>query len=300
MKTKNHQRIFFKPPAKAGGYSRGHRGSVSAESYGEWNKKKAFEPPVIPKSDEQTERLKQTLSKSFLFASLEDKDFAIVIGAMKEKKLAVKQRIIQQGDDGDFLCVIESGKFSCLIKLPDGTEKNVKTCGAGDVFGELALLYNCPRAASVEASEDSVAWQLDRETFNNIVKEAAQKKRERYDAFLAKVPLLKDMESYERSQLSDALQTLSLEAGAEVVKQGDDGHKFFIVEEGDAEVIKSGESVKSLVAGDYFGELALIKSQPRAATVKCKTACKLLWVDDVTFNRLLNVEALIKNAEKYA
>lgn len=40
----------------------------------------------------------------------------------------------------------------------------------GDAFGELALLYNCPRAASVEAKEKAVCWQLDRETFNHIVK----------------------------------------------------------------------------------------------------------------------------------
>merc|ERR1712039_140018 len=87
--------------------------------------------------------------------------------------------------------------------------KLVKTCEPGDVFGELALLYNCPRAASVIAVEKCILWQLDRDTFNNIVKEAAQKKRQRYDTFLAKVPLLASMDSYERSQLADALRSES-------------------------------------------------------------------------------------------
>merc|ERR1719163_360870 len=109
---------------------------------------------------------------------------------MGEVKLAAKERCINQGDDGDFLFVIEQGKLNCIIKLPDGSDKVVKTCVSGDVFGELALLYNCPRAASVDADEACVLWQLDRDTFNNIVKEAAQKKRDRYDAFLTKVPLL--------------------------------------------------------------------------------------------------------------
>merc|ERR1711972_1136868 len=80
-----------------------------------------------------------------------------------------------QGENGDFLFVIESGDFDCIIKTPDGEEKVVKTCGGGDVFGELALLHNCPRAASVEAKGDSVCWRLDRDTFNNIVKEYATK-----------------------------------------------------------------------------------------------------------------------------
>jgi cAMP-dependent protein kinase regulator len=56
------------------------------------------------------------------------------------------------------------------------------------------------------AEEQSVLWSLDRQTFNHIVKDAASKKREKYEAFLAKVSLLKQMEPYERSKLSDAFK----------------------------------------------------------------------------------------------
>merc|ERR1719473_1672078 len=164
----------------------------------------------------------------------------IVIGAMKEVKAEPKQRVINQGDSGDFLFVIESGVLDCSIK---GVDKIVKTCEAGDVFGELALLYNCPRAASVDAREACVLWQLDRDTFNNIVKEAAQKKRERYDAFLAKVPLLAGMDAYERSQLADALKSETFADGAEVCREGEDGSTFYIIEEGAAVATKSGNEV---------------------------------------------------------
>merc|ERR1719181_1112099 len=60
------------------------RQSVSAEAYGEWNAKKAFVAPVITKTDEQKDRLRNVLSKSFLFAALEDNDMTVVIGAMSE------------------------------------------------------------------------------------------------------------------------------------------------------------------------------------------------------------------------
>merc|ERR1719330_1697757 len=108
---------------------------------------------------------------------LSEADFDIIIGAMSEVHVKEKERVIKQGDDGSFLCVIESGDFDCLIKMPDGEEKVVKTCVPGDVFGELALLYNCPRAASVQATTKSTLWELDRETFNRIVKDAAATKR---------------------------------------------------------------------------------------------------------------------------
>merc|ERR550514_1653085 len=68
------------------------RASVSAEAYGEWNTKKAFVAPVVPKSEEQKERLKACLSKSFLFSTLGQNDLMIVIGAMKEVKVDAKQR----------------------------------------------------------------------------------------------------------------------------------------------------------------------------------------------------------------
>lgn len=56
------------------------------------------------------------------------------------------------------------------IKQGDEEEKMLKVCEVGDVFGELALLYNVPRAASVEAKTDCTLLRLDRETFNHIVK----------------------------------------------------------------------------------------------------------------------------------
>lgn len=274
------------------------RASVSAEAYGEWNTKKAFVAPVITKTDEQKERLKNVLTKSFLFSTLEDNDMTVVIGAMSEVNCNAGDRVIVQGDQGDFLFVIETGKLGCIIKI-DGTDKKVKTCEAGDVFGELALLYNCPRAATVEAEEPCVMWKLDRDTFNNIVKEAAQKKRQRYDNFLAKVPLLSNMDAYERSQLADALKVEQFSDGESIFKEGDVGNKFYIIEDGAAVATKGGTQVMTYASGDYFGELALIKNQPRAATIAAKGTTKLLSIDSRSFKRLLNVQELIDRATKY-
>lgn len=274
------------------------RTSVSAEAYGEWNTKKAFVAPVIAKTDEQKERLKGCLSKSFLFSTLDEQDMTIVIGAMKEETAEPQKRVISQGDEGDFLFVIESGRLDCIIKV-DGKEKVVKTCETGDVFGELSLLYNCPRAASVDAQERCTLWKLDRDTFSNIVKEAAQKKRQRYDSFLAKVPLLASMDAYERSQLSDALKPEVVPDGVAIVKQGETGTTFYIIEDGTAVAKKDGQEVMSYAAGDYFGELALIRNQPRAASVIARGSAKLLSIDSRSFKRLLNVSDLLERSTKY-
>lgn len=276
------------------------RQSVSAEAYGQWNQKKAFTPPVIPKTDDQKERLKLCLEKSFMFQSIEQQDLDSVIGAMAEVKLEAKVRCINQGDDGDFLFVIESGKLNCIIKVGD-EDKVVKTCEVGDVFGELALLYNCPRAASVEASEACVLWKLDRDTFNHIVKDAAQKKRQRYEIFLAKVPILASMDTYERSQIADALKVEIFGDGDTIVTQGDVGNKFYILEDGSASATRGAETLITYTTGDYFGELALLRNQPRAATVKAKGVVKVLSLDSRSFKRLLNVSDLLERTkDRYA
>eukprot|EP00931_Biecheleriopsis_adriatica_P025917 TRINITY_DN1581_c2_g1_i1.p1 TRINITY_DN1581_c2_g1~~TRINITY_DN1581_c2_g1_i1.p1 ORF type:complete len:404 (-),score=128.01 TRINITY_DN1581_c2_g1_i1:55-1266(-) len=267
------------------------RQSVSAEAYGQWNEKKAYTPPNYPKTDDQNNRLRQTLSKSFMFSSLEDKDMATVLGAMKECPFTAGTKAITEGDDGDFLFVIEKGALEC-IKNIEGKDTVVKVVNPGDVFGELALLYNCPRAASVVAKEDSICWQLDRESFNHIVKDAAMARREKYDSFLKSVSLISSLEAYERSQIADALFVENFKKGDFIIKQDDPGDKFYIVEEGSLYAVKSlpeGEKrVRDYKEGDYFGELALLKNQPRAASVVVESdKAKVLSMTRLSFNKML-------------
>lgn len=271
------------PPAN---YSRGPRSSVSAEAYGAWNQKTAFVPKVISKTDEQKTRIKSVISKSFLFSALDPKDMGVVVDAMVEVDCTAGQRIINEGEDGKVLYVCDQGTFDCYKKI-GGEEKLVKTYEEGDAFGELALLYNCPRAASVQSRDTSKLWELDRETFNHIVKDAAQKKREMYEEFLTKVKILESMDSYERNSLADALHQESYDTGSTIVKQGEQGDKFFILEEGECVATKDGQEVMQYKKGDYFGELALLKNAPRAANVVAKTPVKVVSIDRRTFKGLL-------------
>jgi cAMP-dependent protein kinase regulator len=264
------------------------RTSVSAEAYGAWNAKKAFDPPVYAKSDDQKVRLADTLSKSFMFAELEPQDLETIILAMKECLFTPGTKVIEEGESGDYLFVIERGILECFKQIGKVESKLVKTCADGDVFGELALLYNCPRAANVVAKNQCICWQLDRDTFNNIVKDAAVKRREKYDKFLHSVTLLSSIDAYERSQIADALVPETFTAGQVIVKQDDPGDKFYIVESGNLYASKNDARVGVYKPGDYFGELALLKNQPRAASVIVSSdTARVLSMSRVSFNKML-------------
>merc|ERR1719229_1949363 len=116
------------PPPTA--YLNKARTSVSAEAYGKWNERKVFTPPVYPKTEAQKERIQKVLQESFLFSSLEAKDLQTLIDAMQELNVEPGKRLIEQGDDGDCLYVIEEGQMNCFKKQQDGEEKLVKECKA--------------------------------------------------------------------------------------------------------------------------------------------------------------------------
>jgi len=263
------------------------RTSVSAEAYGQWNQKVAFLPPRHEKTEEQMLRLSATLSRSFLFQGLEKPDMDALLMAMREEVFQAEQWVFNEGDDGDFLFVIESGTVDC-VKVLGGEATIVKRCTSGDVFGELALMYNCPRAAGILARELSVCWKLDRETFNNIVRDAAMIRRNRYDFFLQSVPLLQALGPTERSQIVDTFSVESYRMGETLIRQGDPGETFYIVEEGELVAIKDDIPVLSYNPGDFFGELALLNNQPRAASVCVRSdSCKVLSMTRAVFTKML-------------
>lgn len=284
------------------------REAVSAEVYGMFNKKEDFVPKKINKSSDQIQRIKARVLQSFLFSALEAKDLSIVIDCMEEKNFKSGENVITQGESGDCLFIVETGDLNCYKTFTKGdNEKLVKTYGPGDSFGELALLYNAPRAATVRANSNCILWTVDRETFNHIVKEAAQKKRQQYEDFLKSVDILSSVEPYELSQIADALKSCNYNLNDYVIREGELGDVFYIVVEGEAIATKTIEpgkapvEVKKYTRGTYFGELSLLKGEPRAANIVANSPLKLISLDRNSFKRLLGpIEEILKrNSEQY-
>ena len=142
-------------PAKK--INRKHRIGVSAEVYGKLNKREDFVPKFITKTESQMERIKSKILTSFLFRNLEKQDLDIIIGAMEEKSYKIGEYVIEQNDNGDCLYIVETGELDCYKLFSNNPEKVfLKKYLSGDSFGELALLYNTPRAASIITINDCI------------------------------------------------------------------------------------------------------------------------------------------------
>ena len=214
-------------------------------------------------------------------------------------------QVITQGDAGDYFYVVEKGKFDVWVNPsgslqpgPEGMGQKVGDIGAGGSFGELALMYNAPRAATVISAEPQCTlWALDRVTFRRILMESTFARRRMYESFLEEVPLLSTLTPYERSKIADALETQKYEPRSTIIKEGDPGHSFYLLESGEAEAYKEGNNnpVKHYEKGDFFGELALLNDAPRAASVIAKTEVKVATLGKNAFQRLLGpVEGIMR------
>ncbi|KAF8471154.1 cyclic nucleotide-binding-like protein [Kalaharituber pfeilii] len=254
-------------------YNMNRRTSVSAESLMPSAASEEWTPPTYPKSEEQMNRLRQAVAKNFLFTSLEEDQFSQVLMALNEKPIPAQgTRVITQGDVGDFFYVVEKGAFDIYVNKsgkmesgPNGMGTKVASVGPGGSFGELALMYNAPRAATIISTvPHAILWSLDRVTFRRIILENTFKRRRMYEAFLEEVPILSALTASERAKVADALQTHTFNPGEVVIKEGDPGDNFYITEDGTADVYKSDTQgvIKTYGKGDYFGELALLNDQP--------------------------------------
>merc|ERR1712107_57893 len=124
----------------------------------------------------------------------------------------------------------------------------------------------------------------------------------KYDDLLKSVSILTSIGSYERSQIADALKSETFKKGESIVVQDEPGDKFYIVEDGLLYAEKSGAKVMEYKSGSYFGELALIRNQPRAASVVVESdVVKVLSMSRSSFNKMLGPlqELLLKQAGSY-
>ncbi|CAH8575758.1 unnamed protein product [Schistosoma rodhaini] len=283
------------------------RAGVAAESYDpEKDDTSNVEKVVHPKTEEQRRRLAQATKDILLFRCLDDDQMKDVIDAMYERHVSPGEKVITLGEDGDNFYVIESGIYDIIVKV--GNEE--KTVGKYDnkgSFGELALMYNTPRAATILAKTEGVVWVMTREVFRSIVLKKAFEKRRLYEELLNQVPILESLSAYERMSIADALRTKIFKDNQQIIRQGDPGDEMFFVEEGKVRIKmkRSGETEEKEVAviekGGYFGELALLTSHPRAASAYADGQTKLAVLDVGSFERLLGpcLDILRRNIDDY-
>uniref|UniRef100_A0A671UCD8 cAMP-dependent protein kinase type I-alpha regulatory subunit n=2 Tax=Sparus aurata TaxID=8175 RepID=A0A671UCD8_SPAAU len=289
------------PPMNPVVRGRSRRGAISAEVYTEEDAA-SYVRKVIPKDYKSMAALSKAMAKNVLFAHLDDNERSDIFDAMFSVNYIAGETVIQQGDEGDNFYVIDQGEMDVYVN-----NQFVTSIGEGGSFGELALIYGTPRAATVRAKANVKLWGIDRESYRRILMGSTLRKRKMYEEFLSKVSILESLDKWERLTVADALETVQFEDSQKIVVQGEPGDEFFIILEGTAVVLQRRSvdeefvEVGRLGTSDYFGEIALLMNRPRAATVVACGPLKCVKLDRLRFERLLGPcsDILKRNIEQY-
>ncbi|XP_066259667.1 cGMP-dependent protein kinase 1 isoform X1 [Euwallacea similis] len=152
-------------------------------------------------------------------------------------------------------------------------DKFLSTLTPGKVLGELAILYNCQRTASIKAATNCKLWAIERQCFQTIMMRTGLIRQAEYTDFLKSVPIFKDLPEETLIKISDVLEECYYANGDYIIRQGNRGDTFFIISKGKVKVtIKKKDSteekfIRALTKGDFFGEKALHGDDLRTANI---------------------------------
>lgn len=267
--------------------------------------------PPSPKTSADTALITNALKQNENLQTmvLLDTNRCAEIAAVAWKEQVPKgKEVIMEGDlNADYFYVVNKGNFEVMVKnngeaVPQSAEramaktesKVVGQIGPGGSFGELALLYLVPRAATVKATTDAEVWVIDRVNFKSILMKVSNEKINEYVGYLNRVNMLDPLSTAEKEGLAKAFVEMHFTQGELITQQGDVGSTFYVLYEGEAEIIKDNKHVGEMKASKgrndpkFCGEKALLNNEPRAATIRVTSeTAKALALDRDSFNMLL-------------
>ena len=279
---------------------------------------KGYVKKTIPKSDLVRNLIYHSIKRNMLFRACSEEELQDLIDAFDTANAKADSIVIKQGDEGDMFYVVEEGKLDVMVSTADdaSSEHDVGSAPSvvvgvpyvsGSSFGELALMYGSPRAATIRAKTDCVLWSLDRRAFKGITGSHKQKREEIILETIRKVKIGDNvLGDVLRSSDIDAmaLATQSDEFSKEdvIIRQGERGDAFYIIESGTVDVFTteqgSEEPVASLTSGQFFGEKALMSEDVRQATCIASTDVKCLTLMREDFVRMLgNLQDLLNGVD---
>jgi len=254
--------------------------------------------PEVKKSQASQDLIRNAIMDNDFMKNLESSQIKEIVDVMYPMEYAKGSLIIKEGDIGSIVYVMEEGKVEVSRE-----GKFLSVMSAGKLFGELAILYNCQRTATIKAATDCKLWAVERQCFQTIMMRTAMVRQSEYTTFLKSVPTFVNLPEETLIKIADVMEETTYKEGDYIIRQGAVGDTFFIISQGRVKVTKkeSGSSeekfIRNLHKGDFFGEKALSGEEVRTANIIADDVMgvKCLVIDRDSFAHLIsNLEEIKK------
>ena len=245
-------------------------------------------------SKEDIDFIMKSLKESFVFFNLSDSEFEEVIPNMFYGFVREKEHVFKQDDESNCFFLIAAGAFEVVI---DGAIK--RTMRRGSCFGELGLLYNTKRSASLRAKEDSYVWGIERRVFKKIIQAMNVSEYEENRSFVEKVQIFEGLTDQQKDTLACSVTTQKFIPGQNIVNKNEKADSYYLIKSGVVECYDEERLIRELQTGDSFGEQALYAGGHRTLTVKAKKETRCIAISRDTLVTMFgdNIDEVIaKNA----
>jgi len=273
----------MKEPANFGKARLTRRFGVCAESI----KSGYYKAPYWVKHQAWETALFEALEACFVFQRFSKKDIWTFVHTAEVHLRYEKEVVTEQGAAGDALMVLLDGSIDYF---KDG--KFVKKVDKpGTVIDPTNVIWKTPSAYRLVAHEEVTFAKLRREDFTNISVRLEFYKHEEYQELLRNTALLETLHDEGIRKLADIAVVRTYQKGDRIIKQGEEGHTFYLLLSGAAkawtQVGDDEQDCAHYIKGGLFGELALTDNKPRAANVTCTETCQALCLTKEQFERMI-------------
>ncbi|HXH88518.1 MAG TPA: peptidase domain-containing ABC transporter [Gaiellaceae bacterium] len=207
--------------------------------------------------------------------------------------------IVREGEVADAFYVLAEGSARVVKQGEHGDEVPLNVLRRGDSFGEMALLSDTVRLATVRASSPVEALRLDKSVFTALARshppvaeafETLSRGRSLWNFFRVN-SAFSELSNEALGLLVSQLERVDVPAGEVIVREGDPPGPMYVIEQGRVRAFKTAAGVEIQVGflrtGDFFGERSLFRNEPRAASVQAVSDCSLLVFPSELFRRLV-------------
>jgi CRP-like cAMP-binding protein len=211
--------------------------------------------------------------------------------------------VVGQGDDGPDkqFFIVRSGTATVMRRDTAGLEQPVARLGCGSYFGELGILTNRARNATVRVGTAAPlrAYGFDALTFHRHIAEHVlvfrmmrerrrlQRAGEGARVRLNRLGVLKGMSQADLDFVLRSSEQRHYPSATTLFDQGDDGDRFFVLLDGRVAVERDGDVIARLGPGEFFGETALLFDTPRTATVRTMEPTVTWSITRAAFQRVV-------------
>ncbi|MEZ4359741.1 MAG: cyclic nucleotide-binding domain-containing protein [Kofleriaceae bacterium] len=238
---------------------------------------------------------RQALAATPLFAGLSEPQLEALIERIDLMTLAPGQVLFHEREHGDSLYVISEGEVVVEAKGPPRVPPSVLRAGA--FFGEVTLITDHPRMATVTAQTMVEALRIDRDALAfvvarhpEVVSALLRFVRDRLvERWMRTSPLCRPFGNLERREFVARFRFLEIEAGSVVMAPGDPSDGLYIVLAGRFSVRRGGVEAVTLGPGELIGETVLMTGEPLQSTVIAATKCLSLWLPVEDFHEVIMI-----------